>query len=238
MNTNEIARVATLVGEPARTAMLLALLDGRAFTAHELAEVGGVTPQTASAHLSRLVEARLLSVIQQGRHRYHRLASTEVAAMLEGIMQVAAQGRTNAYPIRTGPRDPDMRRVRLCYDHLGGRLAVAITDHLVKQGAVILSQGSGQVTDRLHETLAPLGLAIDLPSDANVLCRPCLDWSERRYHLAGPLGKHICHQLIHTGCLRRKKGLRTLTITAKGASMLNRWIGTERWGTLKEGSTV
>src|SRR4051812_18990641 len=138
MNNNQIARIASLVGEPARTGMLLALMDGRALTAHELADAGRITPATASRHLALLVDADLLRVEKQGRHRYHRLASAEVARFLEGIMQLAAHTAKEQRRIATGPRDPTMRLARTCYDHLAGGIAVAIAERLVDEGAVVV----------------------------------------------------------------------------------------------------
>jgi len=126
MNTNQIARIAALVGEPARTGMLVALMDGRALTAHELATAGHVSPATASRHLQLLAESGLLRVERQGRHRYHRIASGDVARVLEGIMQLAAQTAPTAQRVVTGPRDAAMRLARTCYDHLAGLLAVAM----------------------------------------------------------------------------------------------------------------
>jgi DNA-binding transcriptional ArsR family regulator len=128
MNTNQIARIASLLGEPARTAMLLELMDGRALTARELAGAGGVSAQTASSHLAQMVEAGLLAVAQQGRHRYHRLASPAVARVLEGIMQLAASGPGLRRTVVPGPTDDNLRRARTCYDHIAGRLGVAIAD--------------------------------------------------------------------------------------------------------------
>ena len=126
MNANQVSRIAALVGEPSRTGMLLALMDGRALTAHELAAAGRITPATASRHLALLVDADLLRVEQQGRHRYHRLASVEVARVLEGILQLAVQSSAAPARIATGPRDPTMRLARTCDDHLAGAIAVAI----------------------------------------------------------------------------------------------------------------
>ncbi|MEQ1672799.1 MAG: helix-turn-helix transcriptional regulator, partial [Hyphomicrobium sp.] len=148
MNTNEIARIAALVGEPARTAMLLELMGGRSLTANELAIAGNVLPQTASKHLSQLVDAGLLMVSQNGRHRYHRLASANVAKVLEGIMQLASLSRpSEGRKAIFGPRDAGMRRARTCYDHIAGRLGITITDRLLEQGAVVFDGDSGQVTD-------------------------------------------------------------------------------------------
>lgn len=234
MNTNEIARIASLVGMPVRTAMLLALMDGRAFTAHELARVGGVTPQTASGHLTQLVDAGLLTVIKQGRYRYHRLASQKVAAMLESIMQVAAIERPASSVILTGPKDKAMRKARLCYDHIGGRLGVAITDYLVEQRAIVLEQDSARITHRLQSALSPIDLTLNTASStqSSHACQPCLDWSERRYHLAGPLGRQIGHHLIATGLLRHKEGQRALVVSSKGTLLLRRWLGASRWDAL------
>ena len=189
MNTNQIARIAALVGEPARTAMLVALMDGRALTAHELATAGHISPATASRHLQLLVEAGLLHVERQGRHRYHRLASAEVARVLEGIMQLAARTAPRAQRVATGPRDAAMRLARTCYDHLAGRIAVAMAERLIEDGAVVIEDDTAVVTDAAGAALEGLGLRSELVHargpGQRPPCRPCLDWGERRMHLAG-----------------------------------------------------
>ncbi len=227
MNTNQVARVAALVGEPARTGMLVALLDGRALTAHELANAGRITPATASRHLALLVEAGLLRMERQGRHRYHRLATPEVARLLESIMQLAA----GAAPRRvvTGPRDAAMRLARTCYDHLAGAVAVAIADRLVEAGAVVIEDDTAVVTDRAGAVLEALGLSRDAlrgdgPS-ARPPCRPCLDWGERKMHLAGRFGALLCSQCLQQGWLLRKAGTRALDLTPRGALALRNWLG-------------
>ena len=141
------SEIASLLGEPARAVMLHALMDGRALTASELAGVAGVTPQTASGHLARLVDAGLLRVAKQGRHRYHRLASPEVARMVEGIMQVAAASRPAPPTLTVGPRDAALRAARTCYDHLAGGLGVALADALVAGGTIELDDDGGALTD-------------------------------------------------------------------------------------------
>lgn len=237
MQTNRIAHVAALVGEPARTAMLMALMDGRALTARELADVAGITPATASRHLSLLVEAQLLQVAHQGRHRYHRLASPEVARVLEGLMQLAAPPR-DGVPRRlaVGPRDAALRMARTCYDHLAGRLGVAIAGHLQASGAVVFDgdDTAGHVTDRAEDALRGLGLdaggaLVAGGQGRRPHCRPCLDWSERRMHLAGHLGALICRHCLERGWLLRGTGTRALTITPPGALALRDWLGTARW---------
>lgn len=236
MNTNQIAHVAALVGEPARTAMLLALMDGRALTAHELAAAGNVGAATASRHLALLVEAGLLCVRRQGRHRYHALASAEVARVLEGIIQLAA-GQAPRSPTVTGPRDAALRLARTCYDHIAGRLGVAITQHLLDEGAITFDGEAGHVTDRAAVVLAGLGMeAAQLPAGAGKRphCRPCLDWSERRAHVAGRLGALICSHCLATGWLVRREGSRALQVTPAGAVALRNGLGQARWNALAQ----
>ncbi|MGZ5847788.1 MAG: ArsR/SmtB family transcription factor [Ramlibacter sp.] len=233
MNTNQIARVAALVGEPARTGMLLALMDGRALTAHELAAAGHVTPATASRHLALLVEADLVRVEQQGRHRYHRLASGDVARVLEGIMQLAAQSVPAPQRIATGPRDAGMRLARTCYDHLAGGIAVAIAQRLVDDGAVVIEDDTATVTDRAGAVLEGLGLRSEIVhaqgAGKRPPCRPCLDWGERRMHLAGRLGALLCTHCLQMGWLLQQPGTRALQVTPRGAAALRDWLGIERW---------
>ena len=184
MNINQVARIGALVGEPARAGMLLALMDGRALTARELATAAHVTPATASRHLGLLVEAGLLRVNPQGRHRYHQLASAEVARLLEGIMQLAlVQPRPT--PLVTGPRDATLRFARSCYDHLAGRLAVALADRLVEQGAVLIEDDTAVVTDRAAAALQDLG--VQSPALRATGNRPAnFGTSSRWHHLARP----------------------------------------------------
>ncbi|MDR6215910.1 helix-turn-helix domain-containing protein [Paracidovorax wautersii] len=245
MNTNRIAHVAALVGEPARTAMLMALMDGRALTACELADAAHITPATASRHLGLLVEAQLLQVERQGRHRYHRLASPEVARVLEGLMQLAVPSASSqAAPRRVvvGPRDAALRLARTCYDHLAGRLGVALAGHLLEEGAVVFDgEGAAQVTDRAGSVLQRLGIDIGAAAMAagqagkRPQCRPCLDWSERRPHLAGRLGALICQHSLDSGWLLRGTGTRALSITPRGAVALRDGLGHARWAEVAGG---
>jgi DNA-binding transcriptional ArsR family regulator len=195
-STAKFAEVAALAGDPARAVMLNALMDGRALTAGELARAAGITPQTASGHLSRLTTGGLLASSAQGRHRYYRLATPAVAQMIEGIMQIAASPTKPARRIITGPRDVSLQTARICYDHIAGRLGVAIADSLVAAGHVELSYDAGVLTDTGVAFLAKVGIDVDglrPGSDGArkgpVLCKPCLDWRERRLHLAG---RHEC----------------------------------------------
>src|SRR4051794_31821869 len=187
------AEVAALAGDPGRASMLHALMDGRALTATELTKVAGIAPQTASGHLSRMTGVGMLYVEKQGRHRYYRLAAPSVAQMLESIMQVAAEVAPSSKRVAVGPKEAALRKARTCYDHFAGRLGVSIADALVRDGYVELTGDAGILTECGIARLAELGmdtapmLARRTRRSGRVLCRPCLDWSERRPHLAGIL---------------------------------------------------
>ena len=222
------AEIAALAGDPARAGMLHALLDGRALTASELAHAVGVTPQTASGHLARLAAAGLITVAQQGRHRYHRLASPTVAQMMESIMQVAAEAPAPLRAVRTGPRDEALRTARTCYDHLAGRLGVAVADAMVEGGKLELARDAGLVTDTGMALLQSIGIdvgALTARRSTRLLCRPCLDWSERRPHLAGTVGAALCSHFLAKNWIRRVPGSRAVTVTPKGAQAIHDAFG-------------
>lgn len=212
------AEVATLAGDPGRASMLHALMDGRALTATELARVAGITPQTASGHLSRLTAGGLVAVEKQGRHRYHRLASLAVARMLESIMQVAADTAPPRRKAFVGPRDLALRAARTCYDHLAGHLGVALADALVANGQIELATDAGIVTDSGAALFDRLGIDLDAGAKrkGRMVCRPCLDWSERRPHLAGAVGAALCKHCFNEGWIKHAAGSRAVTITVKG----------------------
>jgi DNA-binding transcriptional ArsR family regulator len=218
--TNRFAEAAALMGDPARAAMLIALMDGRALTAGELARAAGVAPQTASGHLARMGEAGLLAVARQGRHRYHRLASAEVAAAVESLMRLAAASAPAVRPVRTGPADAALRLARTCYDHLAGRLGTAIADALQARGALVMDEDAGALTPAGASLLAAAGIELGAAPTrggrAAVPCRPCLDWSERRFHVAGRVGAAICAHGFAAGWIRRIEGTRAVAITPAG----------------------
>lgn len=219
----QFAEIAALAGDPARASMLHALMDGRALTATELARAAGVTPQTASGHLARLSSAGLLHVQQQGRHRYHRLATSAIARMMESIMQVAAELSPPRKRLTVGPRDAALRAARTCYDHFAGRLGVALADALIAEGHIELTSDAGILTDGGLEFLGAVGidtaelLARRTKRSGRVLCRPCLDWSERRLHLAGGVGAAICKHSLDQGWASQSAGNRAVLVTPKGA---------------------
>ena len=184
----DITIIASLVGDPARANMLSALMSGRALTASELAQEAGITPQTASSHLSKLEAGGLVEPEKQGRHRYYRLTGEDVAGVLELLEGLAA--RVGHMRVRTGPKDPALRRARVCYDHLAGDLGVQMLDSMKtqrlirqrKQDIELTTEGERFLTDTLQIS------ADALAHPRRPLCRACLDWSERRHHLAGTLG--------------------------------------------------
>lgn len=217
-STSALAETAALVGDPARASMLMALMDGRALTASELARAAGVTPQTASGHLARLRTAGLLAQQRQGRHHYHRLASTAVADMIESLMEVAQQNRpAPPRPVVTGPRDRAMRAARTCYHHLAGRLGVDLADSLVERCHVDLSPEGGAVTEAGLTFLRAFGVAIPAMSDGgHVFLKSCLDWSERRPHLGGTLGAALAERCFALNWIRRIDGSRAVSVTPAG----------------------
>src|SRR6476660_2935296 len=210
----DLAAIAALVGDPARANILTALLDGRALTASELAYAAHVTPQTASGHLGKLAKARLIEPAQQGRHRYFKLAGRHVAAMLESISEVAAVAPPRLRPIRI---DDTMRQARMCYDHIAGQLGVVLADALSEHGHVEFADDGGIVTPSGEAFFAKVG--VDLSSartSRRVFCRPCIDWSERRAHLAGSVGVALAERLMHLRWIARTRDTRALTITPIG----------------------
>jgi DNA-binding transcriptional ArsR family regulator len=232
-NTAKFAEIALLAGEPSRAIMLHALMDGRALTASELANAASIAPQTASGHLARMIEAGLLSVVQQGRHRYHKLASPAVAHMMESIMLVASVPGSSIKHLRTGPRDVALRAGRTCYDHLAGRLGVALTDALVAQGHAELEPDVGTITETGQALFMRLGIEIPNFGKARsgnsqrILCRPCLDWSERRAHLAGTVGTALCKHSFANDWIRRIDGTRAVSVTPKGYKIFREALGAD-----------
>ncbi len=211
----DIALLGSLIGDPARAGMLTALLSGKALTASELAAEASITPQTASAHLAKLRAGGLVCQRKQGRHRYYSLADDDVRSVLESMMGLAA--RRGLSRTRTGPKEPAMRKARVCYDHLAGELAVAMFDSLVA-GNILLEDGDDVVLTASGRCfIEQLGIDIDsLERARRPLCRPCLDWSARRSHLAGSLGAALLARFYQLGWAKREMGTRTVAFTAKG----------------------
>src|ERR1700716_3537635 len=214
-----LVEVAALVGDTTRAAILHALMGGQALMAKELAYWANVSPSTASEHLSKLVAAQLLTVTRSRRFSYYRIASPSVATMLESIKVVA----TGEVPTRHRPRSPSdeaLRFARSCYDHLAGKVGVAVTDALVAMGHVVLTDEGGEVTSSGERFLS--GFGVDLrPRTRRIFCQPCLDWSERRYHLRGLVGARILDRLLELGWLKCVSGSRALELTSSGRAGLS-----------------
>jgi DNA-binding transcriptional ArsR family regulator len=219
--------IAALVGDPARSNMLTALMTGRALTASELAHQAGVTPQTASSHLSKLEAGGLVEQEKQGRHRYFRLSDPDVASVLEGLEGLAA--RAGHMRMRTGPKDPALRHARVCYDHLAGDLGVHMLDSMKqqrllrqrKQDIELTAEGERFLTDTLQIS------ADALAHPRRPLCRACLDWSERRHHLAGTLGAALLTRFTELKWAMRDPapGSRVVNFTRNGEKRFSALFG-------------
>ncbi len=220
----DIALVASLLGDPARANMLTALLGGQALTAGELAREAGVTAQTASSHLAKLTQGGLLAARRQGRHAYYALSGDDVAEVIEGLMGLAA--RNGQLRSRPGPRDPELRRARVCYDHLAGDMGVAMLDGLVARGRLRPpSEGLAPTAEGLA-FMAEFG--VDLEALGHVrrpLCRECLDWSVRRSHLGGALGAALLERIYALGWAARAPGDRVVAFTRKGLAAFHTTFG-------------
>ena len=210
-----IAAVAALIGDRARSEILTALLGGQALTATELSGVADVTKQTVSAHLSRLVGAKLLTVESQGRHRYFRLADDDVVQLLEALLGVAY--RTGALRLKSSPRDPALRKARVCYDHLAGDLGVLAFDAFKKHRWIAFDD-SGLTLSRSGEKFCrEFGLDVDgARASRRPMCRTCLDWSARRHHLAGHVGVQLLAKFYGLGWAKRRSGTRIVDFTPRG----------------------
>lgn len=219
----DIAGLAALIGDPARANMLVALMSGIALTAGELAREAGITAQTASSHLSRLLEAQLVMVEVQGRHRYFRLAGPDVAGALEGLMDLAVH--TGRLRTRPGPRNAEMREARVCYNHLAGNMGVRLHEALIQQNMLVATvDGLGLSASGRAKFIAE-GIDIAaMETRTRPLCRACLDWSERRHHLAGALGEALLTMMMMRGWARQDKGSRALIFSTAGRAAFEAFL--------------
>lgn len=217
----DLARLAGTVGDPRRIQMLALLMEGRALTAKELALGAGVEPATASAHLKRLQEDGLLEAAVQGRHKYFRFASEQVAQMVESLMRVAPRRPVATVPVST---PVPLRRARYCYDHLAGTLGTGLLALMLRKGWLQDDAEPKQLalTPRGDKALAQLGVDVEAAQGRRrqFACR-CLDWSERRDHLGGALGAAIAQELQARKWIERRKHTREVRITAAGEEALS-----------------
>jgi DNA-binding transcriptional ArsR family regulator len=226
---NALSEVAALMGDPARAAMLSLLMDGRAHTASELALTAGITAQTASGHLARMVAGSLLAARAQGRNRFYRLAAPEVAHAIESLMNVAGLGAPPASKTAAWRRDPDLRFCRTCYDHLAGQVGIAVTDALTRAGHI---EPEGSRDWKLTEggELFCRRIGVDVAGARRAggrhFARQCLDWSERRPHISGALGAAIADTFFRRGWAERLRRSRTVRLTDSGRRALGSQFGT------------
>lgn len=221
-----IATIAALIGDTGRAAMLTALVDGRALPAGELAAAAGLSAPAASGHLTKLLDGGLVAVETEGRHRYYRLAGPGVAAILESLSAMARQ----PFQPRTAraPEDRALRHARSCYDHLAGEIGVAVADALETRGLLVASEGKRLDVTPEGKDWFSSALAIEVsalrPGRNGVACR-CLDWTERRHHLAGPLGTSMLQRFCERAWVKRRDGSRAVRITAAGRAGLRETLG-------------
>jgi DNA-binding transcriptional ArsR family regulator len=218
-----IAEIATLVAEPARATMLSALIDGRAMSASELAFAARVTPQTASSHLTKLTKAGLLAMARTGRHHHFRLASPRVVAMIEGIVAVALEQRPRFRPLSRQARA--LNAARICYDHLAGRLSVDLADRLIAREYVVPDGEAATMTAAGARFFARFGIALPPRRSSPELCRLCLDWTERRPHIAGAIGAAITKRFFDLGWIARMKRGHAVMVTPLGQRGLRETFG-------------
>jgi DNA-binding transcriptional ArsR family regulator len=210
-----IAEIAALVGDPARAMMLTALLDGRALSATELAYAARITPQTASSHLAKLTEAGLLTSLRNGRNRYLRLASPKVVEMLDAIMAVAVADKPRFRPLSRQARE--LGDARICYDHLAGRLSVALTDCFSARKYIVIGDEAVEITPEGVRFFTEFGIDLTaLRAARRHFCRFCIDWTERRPHLAGGLARALTQRYFDLGWTERRERSRAVIVTAAG----------------------
>ena len=220
-NGPNIARIGVLIGDNTRAAMLSALMSGKALTATELARTAGITQQTASSHLAKLHDGGLLCVRKQGRHKYFALASQSVADLLASLMSLSADADPAKLPA-TGPKDQALRRARVCYKHLAGDMGVQMYDALLADRYLIHRDGNLMLSSQGRTFITNLGIDLDsLQSGNSPLCRECLDWSERRSHLAGSLGRALFARFVALRWMSQESDSRIVRLSIKGERQFN-----------------
>jgi len=210
---SSMVSAATLIGDHARAKMLTALMDGRALTTTELAGAAGITKQTGSTHLRKLLDARFVAMEAHGRHRYFRIADEEVAQLLEEFMSFSVRARS----CTTGPKDPALRKARVCYDHLAGELGVLLYASLLERHAFDFNGATVSLSAEGERLIAELGVdAAAVRTQKRAPCRVCMDWSERRHHLAGAAGAALLTRVIDLGWAVRDKSSRAINFRPHG----------------------
>lgn len=216
---DQFVKTATLIGDPTRAAIMWTLLDGRAFTATELAIVANTSPQNISMHLGKLLEADLLCVEKQGRHKYYRFLNKEVAYAVEAMANLVPKPEVSLR--NESESDPPIKFCRTCYDHLAGKIGVALTDSLLKQKIIIEKNNVYEISPEGEKWFSRFGINIEeAQKQKRIFLKPCLDWSERRNHIAGSIGALLLNKMMDEDWFRRTKDSRAMIITGKGEKEL------------------
>jgi len=215
---DDFSKIATLIGDKARSIMLWSLLDGKAYTATELAVSANISRQSVSNHLSKLMKAKLVAVEKQGRQRYYRLASEQVAQVIESMASLIPNQKVET---RKSPEAQKLAFARTCYDHLAGKLSVELVTSLIEKNVIILCENDYQVTDFGKNWFEELGIEIDaLRTKRRSFAHKCMDWTERKHHIAGALGAAILEHFLKNDWIRRKQNTREIVLTALGEMKL------------------
>jgi DNA-binding transcriptional ArsR family regulator len=219
---DQFIKVASLLGDPTRAVIMWALLDGKAFTATELAIAANTSPQNISMHLAKLLEAGLLCVEKQGRHKYYRFSNKEVAYAIEAMASLIPPVMLEK---KNSEKHSPIKHCRTCYDHLAGKIGVAVAESLVEQSILLDSETKLEVTLKGVKWFSDFGINIEeIKKQRRLFLKPCLDWSERKNHIAGSLGASLLDKMIADDWLRRTKDSRAIQITGKGEKELFRYF--------------
>jgi len=217
----DISLISRLIADKTRAKMLIGLMGGKALTATELSLEADISPQTASSHLAKLVQGQLLVVRKQGRHKYFQLQGNEVAALLESLLNLSVNNQVKT--VTTGPEDSRLRKARICYDHLAGEMGVALYSSLVSQGHIIDKQCETVLTEQGKLFFQEIGLDFKYYLLAKrPMCKSCLDWSERKNHLAGLLGQWILTDMLRRGWASKDLDSRAISFTTSGLKSFNK----------------
>ncbi|MCV9930320.1 helix-turn-helix domain-containing protein [Flavobacterium sp. LS1R49] len=217
----QFIKIATLIGDPTRASIMWALLDGRAFTATELAIVANTSPQNISMHLGKLLDASLLSVEKQGRHKYYRFSNKEIAYAIEGMANLISP--TTVSKKKSTEKLSPVKHCRTCYDHLAGKIGVALTNSMLEQNIIVDVDNDFEISQEGVKWFSDFGIDVDeVKKKRRLFLKPCLDWSERKNHMAGSLAASLLDKMLADDWLRRTTNSRAIIITGKGEKELHK----------------
>jgi DNA-binding transcriptional ArsR family regulator len=212
---DQFIKAAGLIGDATRAAIMWTLLDGRAFTATELSIAVNTSPQNMSMHLAKLLEANLLCVEKQGRHKYYRFSNKEVAYVVEAMANLIPMSETSSK--KKEENHSPIKYCRTCYDHLAGKIGVALADSLLEQKVIIEKNNTFEISTEGEKWFSDFGINIEeAQKQKRIFLKPCLDWSERRNHIAGSIGTMLLNKMLEQDWIRKAKDSRAIIITGKG----------------------